>query len=173
MTSSLASFLQVATPVAALLISVASLILTGAIAFITLGIQRQQTEIQRQQADTNKNQLRFHLFDKRWTVYKATIDLIDVTISKGTVPGDELWKFAVATRGARFLFNQEVQDYLDKLRKEGVAVQIGQHLIDNPTGRTQEQHRQSVEAWSDRMMWFTQQAAEIERRFAPFLQIAG
>jgi hypothetical protein len=50
---------------------------------------------------------------------------------------------------------------------------MGQFLIDNPAGRTQEQHRQSVEAWSDRMTWFTQQATEVERLFAPFLQIVG
>jgi hypothetical protein len=93
MTSSVVSFFQVATPLATLL-------LTGAIALVTLRIQRQQTE-------TNKNQLRFHLFDRRWAVYEATMALIDVAITKGDIPREELWKFAVATRGARFLFNQE------------------------------------------------------------------
>jgi hypothetical protein len=136
---------------------------------LTLRIQHQQAKIQHQQAETNRNQLRLHLFDRRWDVYKVAIDFIDIVSARADIPGEDLWEFAVAIRGARFLFDQSVQDYCD----EASAVRFEKVLIDSPLGRTQDEHKQSVKAQSDRLVWFTEQAAEIERRFAPFLQTIG
>jgi len=40
---------------------------------------------------------------------------------------------------------------------------------------TSDEYRESMEAWSDRMMWFAEQTdkqfSEVKKRFDPFLQI--
>ena len=163
MTSHEASFLQVATPIA-------SLLLTGAIAFVTLRIQHQQ-------AKTNRNQLRLHLFDRRWKVYEAATSFVAAVAIGRKLTDEELYEIAAEIRGARFLFNQEIQDYCNKLRKEAVAVQISEWTIDEMEAQkiphTPPQHQQSVEDLGKRLEWFTEQTAEIDRRFAPFLEIVG
>jgi len=146
------------------------LLLTGAIAFVTLRIQHQQ-------AKTNRNQLRLHLFDRRWKVYEAATSFVAAVAIGRKLTDEELYEIAAEIRGARFLFNQEIQDYCNKLRKEAVAVQISEWTIDEMEAQkiphTPPQHQQSVEDLGKRLEWFTEQTAEIDRRFAPFLEIVG
>ena len=93
---------------------------------------------------------------------------------KGVATGDDQLKFALATKSARFLFNQEIQDYCDKMRKKAVALNMEKWSIDEKASQmTEEQRRQSIEAYGNRMEWFTGQRDEIQKRFAPFLQIVG
>jgi hypothetical protein len=94
-TSEVSSFVQVASPIA-------SVLLTGVIGLVALLIQHQQ-------AETNRRQLRLHLFDRRWAVYEATMHLTNIIMNKTDITSEELAQFAAATRGTRFLFDKEMQ----------------------------------------------------------------
>ena len=74
------------------------MLLTGAIAFVTLRIQHQQ-------AKTNRNQLRLHLFDRRWKVYEAATSFVAAVAIGRKLTDEELYEIAAEIRGARFLFN--------------------------------------------------------------------
>jgi hypothetical protein len=121
---------------------------------------------------TNPQGVDFELFDRRLAIKDAAMRLIDHIIQKGTCTWEELDRFANAVRNARYLFNADVEGYLRTLSEEALYVQLGQQkqegLAHDPTN---EEFQKSVDAWGNRLMWFTEQPDEVKRRFDPFLQI--
>jgi hypothetical protein len=136
-----------------------SLIATCALQFGTVVIGSVTVYIAHQQRLTNQNQLRLHLFDKRFDVYKAVMTLATVIMVKD-ITGEEVHEFEVATRSALFLFGKdgkEIQDYCDKLRIEAINLQADQYM----------------KRESERVKWFSEQYEEIPKRFASFLMVSG
>jgi hypothetical protein len=136
-----------------------SLIATCALQFGTVVIGSVTVYIAHQQRLTNQNQLRLHLFDKRFDVYKAVMTLATVIMVKD-ITGEEVHEFEVATRSALFLFGKdgkEIQDYCDKLRIGAINLQADQYM----------------KRESERVKWFSEQYEEIPKRFASFLMVSG
>jgi hypothetical protein len=105
-------------------------------------------------------------------IHDAAMRLIEHVIAKGTCTKEELDRFANAVRNARYLFNADVESYLRMLSAEALYVRLGQQkqegLAHDPTN---EEFQKSVDAWGNRLMWFTEQPDEVRRRFDPFLQV--
>lgn len=98
--------------------------------------------------------------------------LVEHAVTKGEIPFEEVQKFAFETKGMEFLFNRELQDYCDnQLRKEALAVFAGQQKI-NALAEGKERDT-STGLLMDRLVWFNDQQSEVQKRFAPFLQIRG
>jgi hypothetical protein len=116
-------------PTVGLIVSIGSLFLTGVVAWNTLRIAHQQKEIAEQQALTARNKLRLDLFDRRLPIYEAAMILADTVVRKGDISFEETQEFRMATKSVRFLFNQELHDYCDELRKQAMMVFGGQQKI--------------------------------------------
>jgi hypothetical protein len=67
-----------------------------------------------QQWLTNRNQLRLALFDRRWKVYDAARNCVTIVALKRNVTDEELVEITGDLTGARFLFNQKIQDWSGK-----------------------------------------------------------
>jgi len=76
-------------------IPTATLILTGAIGCVTAYIAWQQWR-------TAKNKFRLDLFDRRFPMFVATMRLVELAVTKGEIPFEEVQKFAFATKGMEF-----------------------------------------------------------------------
>lgn len=70
--------------------------------------------IARRQWQTAQKKLKFDLFDRRFVVYEATRNFLDSVRSSGKVRDEDIVKFRVATREAKWLLNVEVASYLIK-----------------------------------------------------------
>ena len=139
-----------------------SLIATVALQFGTVVIGSVTVYIARQQWLTNRNQLRLHLFDKRFDVYKAAMALAILIMVKD-VTGEEVHEFEVATRSALFLFGDDgkkIQDYCDELRSEAF------NLLSDQSQNLESERKK-------RVRWFSKQYEEIPKLFAPFLKVTG
>jgi hypothetical protein len=155
-----------------LLVGIATLILSARIARVSADLSRVSSGIASQQLETAKNKLRLDLFERRYAAFEAALKLASIAVTKGDIPNEARREFVVATRGVQFLFDQEIQDYCDKLAKEAVSVRVGEQMLDSslPVG---DQRTQTAKAWEEQMKWFTEQMAEIPKRFGPFLKIRG
>jgi hypothetical protein len=143
----------------------ASLILTGAIGCVTVYIAWQQWL-------TAKNKFRLDLFDRRFPVFEATMRLAEIVMTKGDISLEQVHRFAFATKGVEFLFNRELRDYCDEqLHKEALAVHMGKQKIDSLSEG--EERDKSTILLHERIVWFSDQRNEIQKRFAPFLKIRG
>src|ERR1700681_1880047 len=93
-----------------------SLIATSVVGFGTVVDGVIAVYIAHQQSLTNRNQLRFHLFDKRFAVYKAAMTLLTVVMIKD-ITGEEVHEFEEAAGSALFLFGDDgkkIQDCCDQ-----------------------------------------------------------
>ena len=117
-------------------------------------------------------QVNFELFDRRLQIHDAAMRLIAHVMAKGTCAQEELDQFLKATKDARFLFNEDIEGYLRTLAAEALYVCLGRErqegLAHDPRS---EEFQKSVDAWGDRLVWFTQQPDEVKKRFDSFLQI--
>lgn len=66
---------------------------------------------------------RMDLFDKRFEIYKATIEFILSIRGGGQVSDESLAAFKERTLPVRFLFNDEVADYIAEIRSMAVDAQ--------------------------------------------------
>jgi len=90
---------------------------------------------------------------------------------KGICTDEQLREYAIASKGVRFLFDQQMEDYCRKLYNEAIAVQVGKEKME---GLPPDNERvTSSEAWNKRVRWFNEQVDEMPIRFAPFLRIRG
>jgi hypothetical protein len=139
-----------------------SLIATSVIGFGTVVNGVIAVYIAHQQSLTNRNQLRFHLFDKRFAVYKAAMTLVTVVMVKD-ITGEEVHEFEEAAGSALFLFGDDgkkLQDCCDQMRNKALALLADQ--ITNPESERGELVR-----------WFSKQFEEIPKLFAESLKVTG
>jgi hypothetical protein len=111
---------------------------------------------------TNRNQLRLHLFDKRFDVYKAAMTLATIVMVKD-ITGEEVHEFKEAAGSALFLFGDDgkkIQDYCDQMRNKALAL-----LSDQSENRESER--------KERVRWFSKQYEEIPKLFAESLKVTG
>jgi hypothetical protein len=96
-------------------------------ALVALGVGLTQLHLQRRIANQS-------LFDKRYTVYKAVGHYLTTVISQvGRTESRTVLAFQRATSHARFLFGQDVLEFLDRVNSEtlllrNIQAQIAAHV---------------------------------------------
>lgn len=84
-----------------------SALLTPAVALLAVAVAVAQWRIA-------KNKLKLDLFERRYAVYQAAVDVMSKTDALGVLSKEEVDRFQVAIRGARFIFDDSVGAYLDE-----------------------------------------------------------
>ena len=93
--------------IAASAVTVLSGLLTPMIAVMAVYIARQQWV-------TARNKLKLDLFERRYVIYDASIQLINSTLKAGRVQDRSRFMFISKTRSARFIVGQEIETYLNE-----------------------------------------------------------
>lgn len=117
-----------------------------------------------------QNKLKFDLFDRRFSVYQAAQILLASIMTNGKVKDEEVFKFMVATREAKWLLNASVAEYLDKhLYHKAIELQaLASELEGVGVG---EERTTNVHAQADIKKWFLAQYEVLDEKFAPYLQL--
>jgi hypothetical protein len=82
-----------------------------------------------QQHKTARDKLKLDLFDRRYKVYRGLMDLFACVATEGTVSNEDLGKFYRETDQKRFLFDDDVCDYLTEVRKKVVELRQAHRLV--------------------------------------------
>jgi hypothetical protein len=122
-----------------------------------------------QQWRTNHNQFRFALFQRRIGVYDAVMELMAIIVGKGEVTWEQLRGYAVKTREASFIFDDQVQAYCDEVYKRGVKLMVAHHVVETAPGAPS--YKQMVESEGKLLIWFNEQLDIAKSHFKPFLRI--
>lgn len=117
-----------------------------------------------------QNKLKLDLFDRRFSVYEAARNLLASIMTSGKAKDEEIFKFMVATREAKWVLNAQVAEYLDKqLYHKAIDLQIlSSELEGVPVG---EERTTNVRKQSEIKKWFLAQYDVLDEHFAPFLQL--
>ena len=117
-----------------------------------------------------QNKLKLDLFDRRFSVYEAARSLLASIMTSGKAKDEEVFKFMVSTREAKWLLNDSVAEYLEKqLYHKAIDLQtLAAELEGEPIGETRSKN---VRAQGDIKKWFMTQYDVLDEKFAPFLQL--
>jgi hypothetical protein len=119
------------------------------------------------QARTARNKLRLDLFDRRYVIYRAVVETIAKVNRQGYLLAPDLEEFLLATRGARWLFDDDIGKYID----EKIWVNIRKlmaELADQQENET-EDYTPPAPGYDRMRDWFKDRQAEVDHRFAPHL----
>ena len=98
--------------------------------------------------------LRHDLFDRRFAVFKTAQLFVSKVIQDAELPADEYTDFVDAWQRSRFLFGNDVSDYLDELRKRSLKIRYGKM-------------KESTAA----LTWVTEQPTILFDKFIPYLKV--
>ena len=141
-----------------------SALLTPVIAITTAWIAYQQYQLA-------KERMRRELYDRRITVYRGVVEVLSSVITYGNVRGGELANWAKATAEKAFLFDDDLCEYLETIRKRAVDVwvcgaQLGEGGLPVGPERGEVAGRQG-----EGLLWLANQLPELQTRFAPYLRV--
>lgn len=117
-----------------------------------------------------QNKLKLDLFERRFSVYEAARNLLASIMTSGKAKDEEIFKFMVATREAKWVLDAQVAEYLDKeLYHRAIELQcLSSELEGVPVG---EERAANVRKQSEIKKWFLAQYDVLDEHFAPFLRL--
>lgn len=122
---------------------------------------------------TARDRLRLDLYDRRFAVYRALMDLLSAALTSGNLKDAELYRFSSDTAERSFLFGPEISEYCEEIWKEGVRLQALNsrlHEEDLPAG---EERNQVARSRTELFQWFKNQLEAAPKKFEPYLQFPG
>ncbi len=111
-----------------------------------------------QQRSINKNRLKHELFDRKYLIFEATKNFIFAIIKDPTVKNEDTYKFLTETKGALFIFEENIFDYLNLIHEK--AIQLRVHEKKNEHDEAQKMYQ-----------WFNQQLIGIDQKFKDEIKI--
>ena len=137
-------------------------LLTPVIALTTAYIAVQQWRLERYK-------WRLAVYDKRFETYRAVVEFIGTA---GNCTKEERIKFLQAASRNYFLFEPEIQTYIDEIYKQSVEKSHLEKTILNTLGESQDAYRgQLAQKAADIDRWFVAQFDVAKRRFGDYLEM--
>jgi hypothetical protein len=120
-----------------------------------------------QQWQIARHRLRLDLFDRRYKVYDAARKFLSIILREARFEDSQLFEFYAGTSDAEFLFDSDVVDYLEQVRKRAVHMRTAQKIYEHmPVGDERSRHVQSEH---DDLLWLTDQLTAMTAVFRPYL----
>jgi hypothetical protein len=143
-------------------LTVLSALLMPTVAGITTYIAVQQYKLERVKT-------RHFLYEKRFKIYKATMEFLGSIIGAGNITDEELLKFKMEIAESIFLFKEEISKYLDELFKKGIDLNTVNKLIQSrPSG---EELNKLIDRQSEIFEWFQNQILISRDKFKKYLSV--
>jgi hypothetical protein len=119
---------------------------------------------------TSHKKLKMDLFEKRYSIYKATNDFILSTMSSGQVNDEHLFKFRSATKEAKWILNSDIATYLDEqIWSEAIDLQtLKAELEGEPVGLERTENVRNQRKIKDNLL---SQIKILDKKFSPFLTL--
>ena len=117
-----------------------------------------------------QSKLKLDLFDRRLSVYEAARTLVSSIMTSGKAKDEEVFRFMVATREAKWLLNASIAEYLDnELYGKAINLQmLASELEGVPVG---DERTKNVRQQAEIKKWLLAQLAVLDAKFSPFLQL--
>jgi hypothetical protein len=117
-----------------------------------------------------QNKLKLDLFDRRFKVYEGARDLLASIMTSGKAEDDEVFKYLLATREAKWLLSNEVAEYLDKQLYHKV-IDLQRLAAELEGIGVSEVRSKNVREQTEIKKWLMAQYNVLDRQFSLYLQL--
>ncbi|MEO0511075.1 MAG: hypothetical protein AAF065_14590 [Verrucomicrobiota bacterium] len=116
-----------------------------------------------------KRKWKLDLFDKRYAVYRATLEFIAAMMRHGKCTPESQGQFLQGTRDRGLFFEKEVDEILDEVWHLGVDLEMHQDIFkDLPVGEERSKH---VRAAGELKKSLPSLGKKVQDRFADYIQL--
>lgn len=120
------------------------------------------------QLQVNRNRFKLDLFEKRFSVYKATQVFLTHILSVARVDLQQLFEFRAGTQDAVFLFGDEVPRYLKQIDSKALRCwTVKETYEDTPVG---EERSKLCKEEEELLSWLLDQLPKLTEVFLPYLE---
>ena len=141
-------------------------LLTPLIALIAAMIALQQWITNKRQQETNVSRLKHELYDKRFAIYDAARTFLRRVITSDEVTNKHLDEYWAGINPARFLLDDELTDYLEKIQNKAVDLQTNKEIGKGPEGLAP-----GAKERNELRKWFYTQIKTLNEKFTPYLKL--
>jgi hypothetical protein len=113
------------------------------------------------------HKFRLDLYDRRYKVYESIQKFLSVIMIHADFSHDDLVDYNHGTMDAVFLYPPDIKDYIDKIRKTAVDMQMhGKQMHSAPVGDVRSR---LVQQNHDELVWLTDQLVALPSVFTSYL----
>jgi len=139
-----------------------SAMLTPVIGVVTTIILENQYRLE-------KRKWKLDLFDKRYAVYRATLEFISAIMRQGKCSPESQGQFLQGTRDRGLFFEKEVNEILDEVWGVGIDLEMHQDIFkDLPAGEERTEH---VRAAGELKKTLPKLGKKVQNTFAAYIQL--
>ena len=124
-----------------------------------------------QQMAATKAKLKFDLFEKRHYVFVATWTYLSDLARKTPVTTTDIFNFSTNTASAKFLFGNDIVQFLEEAKLKGIQLGTAEHTMAWP--QSEKAHN---DASADRVAvvnWVEKELPLVKDRFKPYLDLSS
>lgn len=118
---------------------------------------------------TARTKLRADLFDKRWAIYQAMMEMLSAIVTHARVTEDDKRGFLKGTRGTLFLFDKVADAYRKEVWRNAVKLEAAVFMLDSPPN--EHERLAAVKAKYDVSIWASDQLDAINEKFRRFMAV--
>jgi len=123
-----------------------------------------------QQWRTNTKRLKHELFDRRYEQFIAVREFLGSIMTSGKSKPEEQLKYLTGTRGVRFIFDEEIAEYIEKkIWHLSIELEcLDSELVGLPVG---EERTKNVHRKAEIKKQLYKELESLEDKFAKYLQL--
>lgn len=126
-----------------------------------------QLEILKNQNILKEQEIRISLFEKRIGVFQSVTSFVNAVLVNGAQNGSEEERGFIAARlNARFLFSEELIQFLDEIWSKYCDLGLYRALMKDRFPGDREKHLDNVQKQSDCLKWFLDASANMTTHFS-------
>jgi len=122
-------------------------------------------------AATTKAKFRLDLFEKRHEVFMATWKYLQDLVQKNPVTTTDIFTFSTNTANAKFLFGEEIVQFLEEAQSKGIQLGTAQYTISWPP--SDEARSQASAECRELVVWVERELKQVKDRFKPYLDLSS
>jgi hypothetical protein len=122
-----------------------------------------------QQKETAEYKVKLDLFDRRYRVYRGLMDLLAAVVREENISPEVMGKFYCETDTKRFLFGDDINDYLKEVHEKVVNVRLLRRRIEPHPNITEEQRGKAIEKENELVSWLDERITEAATKFDRYM----
>ncbi|MCX7355687.1 MAG: hypothetical protein NTY59_12830 [Alphaproteobacteria bacterium] len=119
-----------------------------------------------QQYKLGKQKIKLELFEKRWVILQAVRTFLGLVARDAAIDSEEVLQLRRKTFDAKFLFGEEISEYIDSIFKKGIELHTTEMMLKGmPVG---DERSKLVNANTALVTWLMSQLTAMEDKFLKY-----
>jgi len=124
----------------------------------------------RQHIANERTKLKLALFEKRHEIFYATWKFLSDLVQKDPVTSTDIYVFSTKTASAKFLFGDDIVEFLDEAMMKGIQLGTAESALSRPAS---EETYNAVHAERHKLViWAENELKQVQNRFKPYLALS-